>query len=227
MSELANYSIETDQTVLLLFKDGRNLRVPVGQLASHLIDTDLERIRRAVRLRRDFLGRYMPKALLAVMLIALVSLLVTGGRVVAQLQHSASTNQSTPTRAQIARPLATPTPLASPLPVPAVQDAVTTRPSRPIAVRAKAVRRRSSLVHILPQLLHITPVSAPAPSPQPSPDPNLPDQPIAQLPPDQLPGGDPVPSPPPGGQVLGCSTGPDGSSSPDNCADDGSAATQP
>ena len=44
MSDLANYSIETDHTVLLWFQDGRHLRVPLGQLSHYLKPRDLEKI---------------------------------------------------------------------------------------------------------------------------------------------------------------------------------------
>lgn len=65
MAVLANYSIETDQTVLLSFADGRRVRVPLGQLAQHLEPADLIKVQRALELRRSFIKRHMPRTLLA------------------------------------------------------------------------------------------------------------------------------------------------------------------
>ncbi len=85
MGELANYSIETDHTVLLSFKDGKSLRVPFSQLAHYLRPTDLERVRSAIKLRRDFIRRHMPKALIALVAVGLLALFVGGSRVMAAL----------------------------------------------------------------------------------------------------------------------------------------------
>ncbi|MDF2461015.1 MAG: hypothetical protein K0S68_418 [Candidatus Saccharibacteria bacterium] len=85
MSELANYSIETDHTVLLAYADGRRLRVPIGQLPHHLAKPDLERVRASLRLRRDFIRTHMPKAALLLLGIGLVSLLSVGGKAVADM----------------------------------------------------------------------------------------------------------------------------------------------
>jgi hypothetical protein len=68
MGTLENFSIETENVVLLHFKDGQTKRVAVWQLSRHLLTRDLQRVRSALKLRRDFLRDHTPKSGLAIML---------------------------------------------------------------------------------------------------------------------------------------------------------------
>ena len=103
MSELANYSIETDQSVWLSFKDGRSLRVGFVQLPKYLAPRDLVRVRRAMKLRRDFLRHNMPRTLIGVLAIGIAALVVTGGHAVAQMMQSHHLVAPEPNRTEIVR----------------------------------------------------------------------------------------------------------------------------
>src|SRR6266705_3268680 len=85
MGDLENYSIETDQTVLLSFRGGRKLRVRSDRLARYLRPRDLIVVRRALRLRRDFLSLHMPKTAALLLAAGLVAALMIGTRAVARL----------------------------------------------------------------------------------------------------------------------------------------------
>jgi hypothetical protein len=91
MHDLANYSIETDQSVWLSFKDGHTLRVGVGQLPRYLTPHDLQKVRRTMKLRRDFIKHHMPKTMAIALVLGLTALAVTSGQILASLwneQHS-------------------------------------------------------------------------------------------------------------------------------------------
>ena len=103
MSELANYSIETDQSVWLSFKDGRSLRVGFVQLPKYLAPRDLVRVRRAMKLRRDFLRHNMPRTLAGVLAIGIAALVATGGHAVALMMQSHHMSGPEPNRTEIVR----------------------------------------------------------------------------------------------------------------------------
>jgi hypothetical protein len=86
MKEIANFSIETDNVVLLEYQDGKSKRVAVWQLAKHLVETDLRRVQAALKMRRNFIRDNSPKLGAAVVLTAgLVAALVGGGHAVTNL----------------------------------------------------------------------------------------------------------------------------------------------
>jgi hypothetical protein len=89
MSHLENFSIETDNVVLLQFKDGQTKRVAVWQLSRHLLARDLQRVRAAMKLRQDFLRDHMPKSGLIITLAAgLVAVAWGGGAFTSELLRS-------------------------------------------------------------------------------------------------------------------------------------------
>jgi hypothetical protein len=211
MSELANYSIETDHTVLLAFKDGRKLRVPTGQLAHYLSKPDFEKVTAAIKLRRDFIQRHMPKIALLVAGIGLVGLLTVGGRAVAQLIRPPQPVTPAPEHTEVVRNQIYPTPsVATPAPSPAVQGAATTasaatplptpaRKHRGVAPKPKLLpapvqQTATNLILPLPSVLPNPIVNNAQPSPTPLPTPPVPNQ---------------------NGDVLGDSTSPSPSPLPD------------
>ena len=52
--KLLNYSIETDQLVLLEFSDGQNLRVSFDQVEDYLTGSDLIKVKKAIKIRQEF-----------------------------------------------------------------------------------------------------------------------------------------------------------------------------
>jgi hypothetical protein len=85
MSELTNYSIETDQTVLLHFTDGKRRRVAFDQLHEHLKPDDLQRVTAAIKLRRNFIRNHMPKTLALFAAVGLGALFITTEQTVASM----------------------------------------------------------------------------------------------------------------------------------------------
>lgn len=65
MRKLLNYSIETDQLILLHFSDGQSLRVPFQKISDHLTGHELSKVSRAIKLRRDFFRNNLPKTMVA------------------------------------------------------------------------------------------------------------------------------------------------------------------
>jgi hypothetical protein len=228
MRELDNYSIETDHTVLLAFKDGRTIRVPIGQLAHHLTPADLKRIQAAMKLRRDFVRQHMPKVALALAAGGFLALFMAGGRTVAHLLQPPTPVESTPPSTSIVRSLdPPPTPSLSPAPQPTPGGTtVTANPSKAkrLAKRRPATARIAAHTTVLPAPttlgglltgLPANPVALlPAPPIGNSSGPALtPDQPsTTPSPSPEAPA--PSPSTPPAGQVLGDSTGPGGTPDP-------------
>lgn len=202
MSELANYSIETDHLVWLAFKDGNSLRVPVGQLPEYLTPRDLQRVRRAMKLRRDFFRHNMPPALLVLLVIGVIGLMAVGGQVALALLNREKEIPATVPPTEIVRNTAPPL-SEQPLPVPSpAVDTVATvnKPSRASRTRPASSVRSVVVPAATPQaLLEDAPLIVPA-LPQPSPEPILPSPQ-----PSPLPEPTPLPTPPPG-DVLGDST---------------------
>ncbi|HVQ44488.1 MAG TPA: hypothetical protein VMT30_05985 [Candidatus Saccharimonadia bacterium] len=196
MSELANYSIETDQLIWLAFKDGQSVRVPIGQLPRYLTPRDLQRIRRAMKLRRDFFRHHMPPALIALLVLGLALAVFAGQQTVAFIWNRTHAAPAPAPTTEIVRTL-TPTG-ASPSPVPAAPAsppagrvaAAATR--RPAAAKPKAVPKLPAVTAKAAGVaVAVTPLAVPE-LPLPSPEPTV------------LPS--PDPTPPPGGEVLGDST---------------------
>ena len=205
MSELANYSIETDSLILLAFKDGKSLRVPVGQLPHYLAPRDLQRVRRAIQLRRDFFRQHMPRTLIIVLALGALAFAATGSVAIAYLVDRWSAPDPTPSKTEIVRNVGEAT--ANPPPAPAVAGGAAAAPSpRAVAshVRPAPTPKPARSAGVTRPAVAVTPyaepgavVTAPTPTPEPSPEPT------------------PLPSPePPSGQVLGDSTGPDATTPP-------------
>jgi hypothetical protein len=79
MSQLSNYSVETDQLILLSFEDGRSLRVPISQLPKYLKGRDLQRVRRAINMRRAFFRQNMPPTIIVLIATLVVAALAAAG----------------------------------------------------------------------------------------------------------------------------------------------------
>ena len=198
MSELANYSIETDHLVWLSFKDGRSFRVPVGQLPRYLTPRDLIKVRRAMNLRHDFFRQHMPRTLVAFATVGVLAIVAGSGQVLAGLWHQPKpVAPDNPRQTEIVRNLSQPSSRPSAVPSPA-SGSVVAAPKPHAAARVRPV---ASIKPVAPAILSspsalvtpiaTPPISSPAPSPTPDPSPS------------------PVPSPtPPAGQVLGDSTEP-------------------
>lgn len=225
MSELANYSIETDHTVLLLFKDGRKLRVPMAQLPRHLTPRDLAKIRSAIKLRQDFIRQHMPKASVILIVAAgLLAIMLAGSRAVATLLHRPSSlPPSGPSdNTGIVRSVEAPSPSASPSVQPAPANVAPSRPAT-TATRHRIARRVTHPTAKKPltglsDAATVTGGVLGMPQPAPSPDPSV--TPIASPTPTPTPTDAPIAGQTgtPGasnqqGQVLGDSTGPDQSPS--------------
>jgi hypothetical protein len=197
MSELANYSIETDHTVLLSFKDGRRLRVPVGQLDHHLAESDLDRVRKSLKLRRDFIHRHMPRVALVVAATGLIGILTVGTKAVAQLINPPQP-KSAPEETGVVRNQIMQSPAASPMPSPAVKGASSVAVSTPAPSKKK--RKAAPKIALPFKTPKLTPTnSTPAPIATPNP--------VAG---NNVPSPTPLPAPqiPNQGDVLGDSTGP-------------------
>ena len=205
MSELANYSIETDQVVLLSFKDGRSLRVPFKHLAHYLRGGDLDKVKKSINLRRSFLRIHMPRLFVVLAAVGgLVALLSLGGKTIAGLFERHPAPQPAPTRTHIARSQMGPTPELSNKPVPPAQ-----REARLATTKHKVTRTNVASLQpattpapapvVSTPLPPVSQTATPVPVASPSPTPSASPQPTAS----------PAPtSQPPKPQVLGDSTGP-------------------
>jgi hypothetical protein len=72
MGKLSNYSIESDEVVLLQFSDGQNHRAQVKELPKLLGKEDLRKIQSALKLRANYINKHLPNWLKVVILIVLV-----------------------------------------------------------------------------------------------------------------------------------------------------------
>ena len=109
MSELADYRVETDTTILLVYKDGTELRVPTRRLARYLQGDELVRVREALRLRSDFIRKHLPKDGLAIGLAAgMLAIGLVGGNHLAHLGLRPTAPTTAPAVAVAATPIATP-----------------------------------------------------------------------------------------------------------------------
>jgi hypothetical protein len=210
MSELANYSIETDQSVWLSFKDGHNLRVSVNQLPRYLSPHDLQKVRRAMKLRRDFIRHHMPKTLAIAAVLGLTALAVSSGQMLAAFWQEHEQLEPTPQQREIVRNLlpAGPDPLPAPSPAAAPMGRVAGfNTARHEASSIKPVPTLTPVSkRVVKTAVSVTPISRPgidagmaAPSPTPIPA--------------ATPVATPAPTPQPGA-VLGQATGPESTPEP-------------
>jgi hypothetical protein len=60
MLQMSDFSVESDQRILLKYQDGSSLRVAVADLSKHLKKEDLAKVKRALRLRRQYFAKMLP-----------------------------------------------------------------------------------------------------------------------------------------------------------------------
>ena len=212
MVDLENYRIETDRTVLLSFRDGRKVRVRADRLPRYLHPKDVAVVRRALRLRRDFLRFHMPKAALVFLAAGLLVAALISARTVAWLLLDKSGN---PTHTSIVRSQTEPQAPADPAPTsPAATPKLaghhhTTTAPTPAQVSVASHVTQVLLPAATPVPLAPSSVSAPDPAPSATPAPSsgqstgtTSDQPAS------TPAPSPTPAASDSGQVLGAATGP-------------------
>lgn len=121
-NRLLNYSIETDHLILLHFSDGQSHRVSFDQISDHLVGPDLVKVKRAMKLRRDFFRHNnLPGALATLLAIGLAVVVAVDYRDVAAIWSHARPLSSPPAGAANAPLIATPTP-TEPASSPSVED---------------------------------------------------------------------------------------------------------
>ena len=69
---LADFRIESDRVVFLAFTDGRSYRVSPNDLERFLGQDDLQRVRRALRLRQQFLRRILPPTAVILVVVGII-----------------------------------------------------------------------------------------------------------------------------------------------------------
>lgn len=74
MIKLTNYSLETENTVLLCFEDGSEKRVPLNHIGEFVAGNDLKKIQGALKIRKSFFKRHLPRASIAVVASGLATL---------------------------------------------------------------------------------------------------------------------------------------------------------
>lgn len=227
MGDLVNYSVETDEVVLLIFRDGTRMRVPTNRLEQYLRPRDAARVGSAVKLRHAFLRHHMPKVAVALAAGGMVAMFTFATKPLATLwvgdarsaaetpepgatrivQDTGSTSTTPSRKIGLVQPAVTSQPVVSPKPTPKVTP-------KPGLVQTP-VNKAQNVTNILPQVTpQPTPQLLPTPAPSVSPAPSLTPT-VAPT---------PAPSPAPGtivqsdqaanGQVLGDSTGPANQSTP-------------
>jgi len=117
MKQLANFSIEGDGEVLLVFKDGSKVRVPKDQLAAVLSGPDLQRVQASFRHRKWFMRNILPPWARSVA-IAVVTLAVAAGSIKAVSSEIRPSHPATARATPSLAPASTPEPVA-PTPMPA------------------------------------------------------------------------------------------------------------
>jgi hypothetical protein len=71
---LTDFRIESDRVVCLTFGNGCSYRVDAKDLDRFLSSQDLRRVRRALRLRQQFMQRVLPPTILVILLAAIIGL---------------------------------------------------------------------------------------------------------------------------------------------------------
>jgi hypothetical protein len=150
MNELADFSVETDTTVLLEFRDGTRLRTPVKRLPLHLVGKDLDRVRAAVKLRKVFLRDHLPKEGLAIALaVILCAVGIAGTNRLAGARPAQNLPAVSPLSASKATSISTPNVIRT---TPEVAGVATVAPPIPAANRwpNQAVSEQAKTDHTLP-----------------------------------------------------------------------------
>ena len=147
MRELATYSIETDQVVLLVFTNGQRVRVPIADVQRWLTPAEFTQVRSGLKLRRNFLSHHMPKTAVALAAGGLLALCALTGRPLAlwwagAVQPDEAGPRATPATYIVRNLPQEPDPThITPTPLAAVTPAAT--PATPAAlVPAKPARRK-------------------------------------------------------------------------------------
>lgn len=94
MSNLARYSIENDQSILLQFADGSQRRVGYQELPQYLDSSDIARVKRGWARRQNFFKGTLPKWLMLFALGAGVALVLSAKRAAIRLRSDLQQTQS-------------------------------------------------------------------------------------------------------------------------------------
>jgi hypothetical protein len=153
---LANFSVETDELVLLEFSDGQEQRVRVRQLDQVLTSADLKRVNAALKLRHEFLKTHLPKASLAVLLVGgLLALLLTNQRAVARLMNPGALPGTTVSHDELAGTLAPRLP-ESPVPLVAMRPRLRLHGATRLVALAAAAPASATADQVAPLLDAVT-----------------------------------------------------------------------
>ena len=118
MSKLLRYSIETDQTVLLKYDNSSEQRVSIACLRDVLKGDDLKRVQNALRVRKSFFKRHLPKLAITIAAGGLISVIgLTQQKEINILMHHTEPQPSAehhPKLTSYAQTLATLSPTPSP-----------------------------------------------------------------------------------------------------------------
>ena len=71
---LADFRIEHDKVIFLLFKDGRSLRINPSDLSKYLDGDDLTRVEHAIKVRGQFIKRILPPTVMSFMVAGIITL---------------------------------------------------------------------------------------------------------------------------------------------------------
>lgn len=107
MAQLANFSVEDNDKVLLKFQDGRERLASIDELHKHVSGADHQRIRKALKLRADYVRKHLPPWAKVIMIAVLVGFLGAGMTKAATIviHHLEPTSQ--PATAQTSQPQST------------------------------------------------------------------------------------------------------------------------
>jgi hypothetical protein len=84
---LSDFTIETDNSILLLFKNGDSKRVSRNDLAQYLASDDLSRIEHAFSLRHQFIKRVLPPTLMVALTAGIIGMSGYEGKNMSNLMH--------------------------------------------------------------------------------------------------------------------------------------------
>ena len=154
--KLLNYSIETDQLVLLEFSDGQNLRVGFDQVEEYLTGTDLIKVKKAIKIRQDFFKHNnLPGTLVVMAVLSLGVFVALDYQRVAEIINGTrpvvSPSEEPVAAAIILTPSPTPTAAsASPVIAPAVASPGTANHAAVPAVPAQPASKTQTAVPAVP-----------------------------------------------------------------------------
>jgi len=104
---LTDFRIENDAVIFLAFTNGQEYRVNPKDLSRFLSGDDLQRVRNALRLRRQFMRRILPPTAMMVVALGIVGLGAYDVHHITSMQRSKAAEEA---RKPAASPVATPPP---------------------------------------------------------------------------------------------------------------------